>query len=292
MKIKDTFFSKNFSINCRGHLLDLSTPRIMGILNITPDSFYDGDLFFTKEEIAKRVHQLVSEGADIIDVGGYSSRPGAEHISEEEEYRRLERALSIIRKDYPDQIISVDTFRSVIARKVIEHYNVGIVNDISGGTMDENMFETIAALQVPYILMHIQGTPENMQKNPVYENLMKEIFYFFSKSIERLKSLGVNDVILDPGFGFGKTIAHNYELLHRLNYFRILEMPLLAGLSRKSMIYKPLHITPDEALNGSVVVQTIALLNGVNILRTHDVKAAREIVELVKLYRLAGENGL
>jgi dihydropteroate synthase len=284
MKSKDTFFSRKYSLNCRGKLINLSTPRIMGILNITPDSFYDGGKYQTKKEILKKTRQMIEEGASIIDVGAYSSRPGAEHISAEEEMQRLKIALETIRTDFPDIIVSADTFRSSVASLVIKDYEVDIINDISAGSADENMFDTVAELNVPYIMMHIKGTPQNMQVNPTYDNVVEEIIGYFSEKVQKAKLAGICDVIIDPGFGFGKTLEHNYQILSRLDDFKIFELPIIVGLSRKSMIYKALNTTPDGALNGTTVLNTIALMNGANILRVHDVKEAVETVKLFSLF--------
>ncbi len=284
MKSKDTFFSKKYTLNCRGKLINLSTPGIMGILNVTPDSFYDGGKYQTEKEIIKKAEQIMEEGALIIDIGAYSSRPGAENISHEEELKRLDNALKIIRKRLPDAIISVDTFRSDIAKAVVNNYEVDIINDITAGDADKNMIATIADLEVPYIIMHIKGTPKNMQINPHYDNLMEEIIKYFSEKLQKIKLAGICDVILDPGFGFGKTLEHNYRILNCLDDFKIFELPLIVGLSRKSMIYKALEISPEEALNGTTALNTIALLKGANILRVHDVKEAVETVKLVTLY--------
>jgi len=282
MQPKDTFFSKKLTINCRGVIIDFSVPKVMGILNVTPDSFYDGGRYSNEEGILKRVELLIDEGADIIDIGAYSSRPGAKKISVEEEIKRLNTALKIVRNKYQDSIISVDTFRSEVARWSVEKYGVDIINDISAGDLDKNMFQTVADLQVPYIMMHMKGTPENMQHEPHYENLIKEIMMYFSEKVNQLREIGVNDIIIDPGFGFGKTIEHNYQLLKHLEDFKWFNLPLLAGVSRKSMIYKFLNINPDESLNGTSVINTIALLNGANILRVHDVKQAKEAVQLIQ----------
>ncbi len=284
MKPKDTFFSRNFSLNCNGQLIDLNSPKIMGILNITPDSFYDGGRYTTKEAILNRVSTLLDEGADFIDVGAYSSRPGAKDISMEEELKRLHFALGIIREKYPEAILSVDTSRANVAKVVVTDYKVAIINDISAGEADPGMFERIAELQVPYILMHMKGTPQNMHLDPSYDNMVKEIFGFFSQKINFLKSLGVNDIIIDPGFGFGKTITHNYQLLNQLDTFKIFELPLMIGLSRKSMIYKVLDTTPEKALNGTTALNILALVNGANILRVHDVAPAVETLRLFERY--------
>jgi dihydropteroate synthase len=284
MKPKDTFFSRNFSLNCNGQLIDLSSPKIMGILNITPDSFYDGGRYTTKEAILNRVGTLLDEGADIVDIGAYSSRPGAQDISVEEELKRLHFALGIIREKYPEAILSVDTFRADVAKSVVTDYKVAIINDITAGEADPEMFDMVAELQVVYILMHMKGIPQNMHLNPSYDNMVKEIFGFFSKKINFLKSLGVNDIIIDPGFGFGKTIIHNYQLLNQLDTFKIFELPLMIGLSRKSMIYKVLDTTPEKALNGTTALNILALVNGTNILRVHDVAPAVETLRLFERY--------
>ena len=272
----------SYTINAGGRLLDLQTPVVMGILNATPDSFYAGSRTQTEAEIAARVHQIVDEGAGIIDVGAYSSRPGADDVPAEEEARRLRHALDIVRREAPDTIISVDTFRADVAKMCIEEGGAHIINDISGGTLDKNMFRTVARLRVPYILMHIQGEPHTMQQAPHYDNLEQEVFLFLSQRVDQLRQLGVADIILDPGFGFGKTLAHNYELMNRLEDFREFDLPLLVGISRKSMIYKLLGTTPAEALGGTIALNTIALMKGAHILRVHDVRAAVETVRIVE----------
>lgn len=272
----------SYTINAGGRLLDFQTPVVMGILNATPDSFYAGSRTQTEAEIAARVHQIVDEGAGIIDVGGYSSRPGADDVPAEEEARRLRHALDIVRREAPDAIISVDTFRADVAKMCIEEGGAHIINDISGGTLDKNMFRTVARLRVPYILMHIQGEPHTMQQAPHYDNLEQEVFLFLSQRVDQLRQLGVADIILDPGFGFGKTLAHNYELMNRLEDFREFDLPLLVGISRKSMIYKLLGTTPAEALGGTIALNTIALMKGAHILRVHDVRAAVETVRIVE----------
>lgn len=273
--------SENFkSLNVNGRLLDLSTPQVMGILNVTPDSFYAGSRMQTEVEIAARARQILDEGAAIIDIGAYSSRPNAEHISPEEEMKRLRIALEILNRNHPEAIISVDTFRADIAEQCVNEYGVAIINDIAAGEMDNRMFETVARLGVPYIMMHMQGTPQNMQKEPHYDNLLKEIFMYFAKKVQQLRDLGAKDIILDPGFGFGKTLDDNYELMAHLEEFSIFELPLLVGVSRKSMIYRLFDITPEEALNGTSILNTVALMKGADILRVHDV---REAVEAVKI---------
>lgn len=269
-------------INVNGTLLNLSTPCVMGILNITPDSFYAGSRMQTEMEIARRVEQISREGAGIIDIGAYSSRPDAEDVSAREEMERLRRGLTILRRIKPDAVVSVDTFRADVARMCVEEFGVAIINDIAAGEMDADMFRTVADLNVPYIMMHMQGTPQNMQKHPHYDNLLKEVFQYFARKVQQLRDLGVKDIILDPGFGFGKTVEHNYELLAHLEEFRIFELPLLAGVSRKSMIYRLLDITPQEALNGTTVLDTICLLKGADILRVHDVREAVETVRIVE----------
>ena len=269
-------------INVNGRLMDLSEPQVMGILNVTPDSFYAGSRSETEKDIVQRLHQIIDEGASIIDIGGYSSRPNAEHISAEEEMSRLRNGLEIIRKHSPNAVVSVDTFRADVAKMCVEEYGVAIINDISAGQMDEQMFPTIAKLGVPYIIMHMKGTPQDMQVSPKYDHFLKEIFYYFSEKVQKLRDLGVKDIIIDPGFGFGKTLEHNYELMNHLEEFSLFELPLLVGVSRKSMIYKLLGTTPEEALNGTTALHTIALLKGANILRVHDVKEAVESIKIVQ----------
>ncbi|ERI84715.1 dihydropteroate synthase [Bacteroides pyogenes F0041] len=274
-------------INVNGHLMDLTSPQVMGILNVTPDSFYSGCRAQAEADIAARVRQIIDEGATIIDIGAYSSRPNAEHISAEEEIRRLRTGLEIIARQYPEAIISVDTFRSKVAEWCVKEYGVAIVNDISGGEMDDRMFETVARLGVPYIMMHMLGTPQNMQKEPRYDNLLKDVFLYFARKTQQMRDLGAKDIILDPGFGFGKTLEHNYELMAHLEEFRIFELPVLVGVSRKSMIYKLLGGTPQDSLNGTAVLNTIALMKGAHILRVHDV---REAVEAVKIFETMRKN--
>ncbi len=278
----NSFIKKKTSLNISGKLINLSTPIVMGVLNVTPDSFYDGGRYNNNEEITKRAEQIFLEGATIIDVGAYSSRPGAKNVSEKEELARLKNTLSIIRNKFPEAIISVDTFRSTIAEYVVKEFNVNIINDISAGELDDKMFKVIAELDVPYIIMHMQGTPQNMQQNPKYDDLIKDIIKYFSAKIDKLNLLGVNDVIIDPGFGFGKTLDNNYELMQKLEAFKIFQLPVLVGVSRKSMIYKYLNTTPDEALTGTIVLNTIALLHDADILRVHDVKQAVETIKIVE----------
>lgn len=290
MESKDTFFSRKKWLNCRGRLIDISQPKVMGILNVTPDSFYDGGKYNDENTIRSMVNKIIEEGADFIDVGGYSSRPGAPEVNEKEELERLTRALHIIRKESEDIIISVDTFRSTVASIVVKEYGADMINDISAGNLDNKMFDTIAELGVPYCIMHMQGTPATMQKDPQYSNLIQELFFFFSEKTNQLTKLGVKDIMIDPGFGFGKTLEHNYEILYRLDEFKIIGLPIIVGLSRKSMIYKVLEVTSEDALNGSSVVHTIALLGGANMLRVHDVKEAKECIKLVTKYRSVSNN--
>lgn len=274
------YFKKKLSINCKGQLVEFDKPLVMGILNLTPDSFYDGGKYLGLENIAKYIKSMINDGASIIDVGAYSSRPGAKHISQKEELERLLPTLELILKHFPDIIVSVDTFRSEIAKIVAENYNVSMINDISSGDLDKKMFGTIASLNIPYIIMHMKGSPQDMQLKAEYEDLMKEIINYFSVKTAELKKLGVHDVIIDPGFGFGKTLAHNYQILNNLHELNIFEVPILVGLSRKSMIYKLLGTSPEEALNGTSVLNTICINKGASILRVHDVKAACEVINL------------
>lgn len=270
-------------INLKGTLTDVSDPLVMGILNVTPDSFFANSRYQTEKDIAERAAAILQEGGAIIDLGAYSSRPDSVDVSEEEEMKRLAFALEIINREFPDAILSVDTFRSQVARRCVEEYGVAIINDISGGQIDPKMFETVASLHVPYILMHMLGTPQTMMQHTHYENFMQEVFCYFAEKINRLRLLGVNDIILDPGFGFSKTLADNYRLMKHLADFRIFELPLLSGISRKSMIYKLLDTTPAESLNGTTVLNTLSLMGGANILRVHDVKEAVETVKIFKM---------
>jgi dihydropteroate synthase len=278
-KHKSTFFSSQKTINCGGKLLSLETPIVMGILNITPDSFYDGGNFNDTKKAMHHVSEMLEAGASIIDVGAVSTRPGAKEVTEKEERARLIRILKEMTCRFSETIISVDTYRAEIARIAID-CGAHMINDISAGSFDKNMFTTIASLQVPYIIMHMQGTPANMQTNPVYNDVVKEVILYLSEKVAALKKLGVNDIIIDPGFGFGKTLEHNYELLNGLEYFSIFELPLMVGFSRKSMINKLLGIKPEDALNGTTVLNTMALMKGANILRVHDVKEAVEAVKI------------
>jgi len=265
-------------------LFDLSSPLIMGIINVTPDSFYKGSRFTTEKAILHAVDKILENGGGIIDIGGFSTRPSAEIISEEEEIYRLSKALEIILKKYPQTVISIDTFRAKVARYMVENFQVAMINDVSGGTLDDQMFETIADLKVAYVLMHMRGTPQTMQQLTDYEDVVTEVFQFLQKRLAQLRSLGVTDVVIDLGFGFAKTIQQNYQLLKKLSYFKELGAPILAGLSRKSMIYKLLNITPDEALTGTIAVNMLALIGGASILRVHDVKEAMQTIKIFNEY--------
>lgn len=268
------------TLNLRGRLLELREPQIMGILNVTPDSFYSDSRTPDEAHITDRVRQMMDEGADMIDIGGYSSRSGADDVTPEEEMDRLRRGLRIVRELYPEVPVSVDTFRADVARMCIEEEGADIINDISGGMMDRQMFRTVARLGVPYILMHMQGTPDTMQVAPHYENLRREVMLYFAERIDRLCQMGAKDIVVDPGFGFGKTLEHNYELMNHLDDFAVFNLPLLVGISRKSMIYKLTGGTPQTSLNGTTVLNTISLVKGAHILRVHDVKAAAEAKQI------------
>ena len=268
------------TINCLGQLIDLTTPRVMGILNVTPDSFYDGGKHTDKTSILGQVEQMLTQGATFIDVGGYSSRPGASHVTETEELDRVLPVIEAITQHFPEALISVDTFRSEVARTAVES-GAAMINDISAGEMDATMFETIARLNVPYIAMHMQGTPQHMQDAPTYSHVVHEVRSYLSEKIARARSLKIKDIMVDVGFGFGKTLTHNYELLKHLSRFEALDAPILVGISRKSMIYKLLKTSPEHSLNGTTALNTVALLKGAHILRVHDVKEAIECVSLV-----------
>ena len=269
------------TLNIRGTLTSLETPLVMGILNITPDSFYADSRKQTEAAIEERIQTILSEGGQIIDIGGYSSRPDAVEVTPEEEMSRLAFALKILNAHYPDTPLSVDTFRADVARRCVEEYGVAIVNDISGGELDREMFDTVARLHVPYIMMHMRGTPQTMQQHTDYADMMEDIMLYFAGKVRRLRLLGVNDIILDPGFGFSKTVDQNYTLMGHLCEFKEFGLPLLVGVSRKSMIYKFLGGTPADSLNGTTVLNTFALMNGADILRVHDVRAAVEAVKIV-----------
>lgn len=271
-----------YSINVGGKLMDLSEPQVMGILNVTPDSFYESSRQQTEAQIAERARQIVEEGASIIDIGAYSSRPGATDVSADEEMERLSTALQTVRQAAPHAIISVDTFRSQVARRCIEEYGAHIINDISGGEMDERMFQTVAELNVPYILTHIKGSPQTMQTQAQYQDVLKEVIAHLGQRLEKLHEMGVCDVILDPGFGFAKTMDQNYELMARLQELEVLQAPVLVGISRKSMICRLLECSPQDALNGTTALHVLALQKGAHILRVHDVKAATEAIRIVR----------
>ena len=273
------------TINIKGELLDLSTPVVMGILNITPDSFYEGSRKQNEVDILKRVEEIILQGGTIVDIGAQSTRPTSQFLSSEEEIERLSPALSAINREFPSVILSIDTFHADVAKLCVQDFGVAIVNDISGGNLDVNMFQTVADLQVPYILMHMRGTPQTMQKLNNYDDLIQNIAYYFSEKVAHLHRLGVNDIILDPGFGFSKDVFQNYELMRHLNFFENFELPLLVGISRKSMITRFLEVAPSEALNGTTVLNTYALMNGANILRVHDVKEACEAIKITEQLR-------
>ena len=275
-----------FTLNCKGKLLVIDKPLVTGIINVTPDSFYEGSRQQTGGSILSQATKMINEGADIIDVGGQSTRPGSERIPAEEELNRVLPAIEIILKSFPGAIISVDTYQSKVAEACV-NAGASIINDISAGSLDDDMIPTVAKLGVPYICMHIKGAPENMQENPTYENLTREVLDFFIQKTDECKRAGIHDIIIDPGFGFGKTISHNFKLLKEMSAFKMLGKPILVGLSRKSTIYKTLGVTAEEALNGTTVLQTLALQNGANILRVHDVKEAKEAIKLFERYEHA-----
>lgn len=272
-------------INCKGNLIDLSTPKVIGILNVTPNSFFDGAKYETENQILNRVDQMLTEGANFIDVGAYSSKPNAEEVSEKDELKRLIPVIQLLIKKYPDLLISVDTFRSEVARQAIEK-GACMINDISAGSLDEKMMATIAEFQVPYIMMHMRGTAQTMMDLTHYADIVKEMLFYFSEKVSQARALGINDLIIDPGFGFAKTLEQNFEVMQKLELFGILELPILAGVSRKSMVYKPLGSTPEKALNGTTALNMIALTKGASILRVHDVKEAVECVKLFSLMSL------
>jgi dihydropteroate synthase len=278
-----------FSLNCKGKLLVMDKPLVMGIINITPDSFYEGSRQQTADTILAQATKMINEGADIIDIGGQSTRPGSERISVKEELQRVLPAIDIILKNFPETIISVDTYQSEVAADVV-NAGAAIINDISAGNLDSDMITTVAKLQVPYICMHMKGTPQDMQQQPTYENVTREVLDFFIQKTDECRRAGINDVIIDPGFGFGKTISHNFTLLKELSVFKMLAKPIMTGLSRKSTVYKTLGITAGEALNGTTVLNTLALQNGANILRVHDVKEAKEVIALCEKYTKAPLN--
>ena len=279
-------FNNSNTINCRDQLVDLSKPVIMGILNVTPDSFYDGGKFTEEKAIFEQVAKMIEEGATIIDIGGQSTRPGAKPLSVRQEEQRVVPLVAKLMHKFPDLLLSIDTFRAAVARKAIQE-GASIVNDVSGGDLDPEMFNVIAREEVPYILMHMQGIPETMQDHPTYNNVVTSVFSELSQKVSKLRSMGVADIIVDPGFGFGKTVEHNYRLLNSLHFFRNTGCPVLAGMSRKSMICKVVKVKPENALNGTTALNMIALLNGASILRVHDVKAAREAILLFEAYQNA-----
>jgi len=281
MAAKNTIFSTKTTFNCHGHLLDLAVPVVMGIINVTPDSFYDGGRWNSEKELLLHAEKMLNEGARLLDIGGMSSRPGATEVTEEEELRRVVPAIVALNKNFPHAILSIDTWRSTVLNEAVAA-GASMVNDISGGSKDPALWKTVAQLKIPYILMHMQGEPSTMQLNPAYQHAVREIFDWFKEKILQLNSCGIYDIILDPGFGFGKTVKHNFQLLHQLSVFQLFGLPILAGVSRKSMICKTLNLKPVQALNGTTVVNTIALLNGASILRVHDVKEALEAIHLIK----------
>ena len=276
---------KPYSLNLKGQLVTIDHPWVMGIVNVTPDSFYSGSRVTDEQTLIERVQAMIADGVDVVDVGACSTRPGSESVDAQGEMDRLEWALAVIRRVAPDMILSVDTYRSAVARRCVEQWGVDIINDISGGTLDEKMFQTVAALRVPYVLMHMRGTPETMSRLTDYDNVAADVLEWMARRIDELRQIGVSDIIADPGFGFAKTVEQNFELLSRLEAFHALEAPLLVGVSRKRMIYTPLDCDADHALNGTTVVNTIALMQGAHILRVHDVRAAVEAVKLVTLLR-------
>jgi dihydropteroate synthase len=270
---------KNMTINCKGQLIDLSIPKVMGILNVTPNSFFDGGKYSNEAELLNRVEKMLTEGATFIDVGAYSSKPNAEFVSEEEEISRIVPVVNLLQKHFPEIILSIDTFRAEVAKVCIEN-GAAIINDISAGILDNKMLETIAKYQVPYIMMHMKGTPQTMDTFTQYDDILKEMLFYFSERIAAARAVGINDLIVDPGFGFAKTLEQNFDVMQKLELFEMLELPLLAGISRKSMIYKTLEVNAELALNGTTVLNTIALTKGAKILRVHDVKEAVECVRL------------
>lgn len=284
---ENKYFKAKNTFRYNGELVDLTTPLVMGILNVTPDSFYDGGKYNSPDKALNHAAKMLDEGASIIDIGAYSTRPGADEITAEEELRRLLPVITAIRKNFPSAILSVDTYRAIVAEKVVDTIGDCIINDISGGTLDDHLFETVARLKVPYILMHIQGTPQTMQQNPVYQNVAKEVIKQLSESVFRLHEMGVCDVIIDPGFGFGKNLDHNFELFNQLDAFRIFELPLLVGISRKSMAYRFLNQSPEESLNATTVFNTLALQAGATILRVHDVKPAIEAIKIMEKLKIS-----
>jgi dihydropteroate synthase len=272
------------TINCKGQIIDLSTPKIMGILNITPNSFYDGGKYSLEKNAISQVEKMLKEGATFIDIGAYSSKPNAEFVSQEEELIRIIPVVKAILKEFPEALLSIDTFRSTVAQECLNN-GAALINDISAGSLDEKMMEVISKYNIPYIMMHLRGTPQTMQNQTNYDNLIKEMITYFSDKVNKARSLGINDLIIDPGFGFSKTTDQNFEILSNLELFKMLDLPILTGISRKSMIYKTLDTTPEEALNGTTVLNTIAITKGANIIRVHDVKEALECIKLCEKLR-------
>jgi dihydropteroate synthase len=267
------------TINCKGQLIDLSIPKVMGILNVTPNSFFDGGKYKNESDILSQVRKMISDGATFIDIGAYSSKPNAEFVSEKEELSRIIPVIQLILKHFPEVLLSIDTFRSAVAKAGVEN-GAAMINDISAGMLDEKMFDVIAHYNVPYIMMHMRGTPQTMQTLTDYKDIVKELLFYFSERVHKARSFGINDLIVDPGFGFAKTIEQNYEVMQKMELFKVLELPILVGISRKSMVYKPLNMNVEGALNGTTVLNTISLTKGANILRVHDVKEAMESVVL------------
>jgi dihydropteroate synthase len=281
---KDSIFSKKVGLNCRGKLLNMTTPKLMGILNLTPDSFHDGGQLKSDKAILNQAETMLSEGADILDLGGYSSRPGAKEVPLSEEINRVVPAIDLLHKAFPEVPLSVDTFRGKVAQLAIDS-GAAIINDISAGTLDDEMIPTVVRNNVPYVLMHMQGQPATMQKSPEYQNVTRDVILFLSKKVNDLRLAGVKDLIIDPGFGFGKTLKHNYQLMADLEQFQAFNLPIMVGVSRKSMINQVLGTSPANALNGTTVLHTMALLNGASILRVHDIKAAKETLKIVQHYQ-------
>lgn len=281
---------KTYSLNLHGKLVAIDRPWVMGIINVTPDSFYSGSRVNDERTLVARVRQMIADGADIIDIGACSTRPGSEQVDAQGEMKRLQWALGVIRRETADAILSVDTYRASVARRCVEEWGADVINDISGGTIDDEMFTTVAQLQVPYVLMHMRGTPETMSSLTDYQNVAGDVLEWMARRIDHLRQLGVTDVIVDPGFGFAKNLEQNYQLMARLNAFHVLDAPLLVGVSRKRMIYTPLDCAPEDALIGTTVINTIALMQGAHILRVHDVKAAAEAVKLTTMLRDCSKN--
>lgn len=283
MDAAETFFKPKLTLTCTGKLIDISNPIAMGVINVTPDSFYSSSRFMMRYRIARRANQIIEQGGSIIDIGACSTRPGSHIVSEAEELKRLAKALAVVRKTLPKAIVSVDTFRASVARRVVKDFEVDMINDISAGDMDPDMFNAIAEMNVPYIIMHMKGTPTNMQQNPQYNNVVKEVCSYFVERIDKLSLLGVADVLIDPGFGFGKNSEHNYTLLKNLEAFKVFNLPLVVGVSRKSMIYKNLNTSPSKAMNGTTILNTLALTGGAKILRVHDVRESLEAIKLTQI---------